>query len=733
MLSILLIKSLQAQTVQPEKPVLNAVKIDKPIELTGKLDNPVWNLAEPVELNYEVSPGDNAPASQKTLVKAVYNENTIYFGFQCFDTNPEKIRANVTDRDNMFQDDCVFVIFDTFGDHQRAYELAVNPFSIKGDLMRTGDNEDASFDMIWETAAAKNENGWTAEMAIPFSSLSFPDKEEQNWVICFVRIIPRESRTQISWTKIERNNPSLLAQGGFLKGITKIKSGGRLELLPYVMGQESGYLNNSGNPNSGIKYDPVIGRFGGGIKYSPNASVTIDAVVNPDFSQIESDADQISVNTTFALEYDEKRPFFLNGKELIPSSVYYSRSINNPLYAARIIGKTNSLTYLFMGAYDRNTVIVVPGEEESSTVASSVKSVAGVGRLRYDFGNETYIGTSLFSRNMEEGHNYVLGVDWGYRFWGNWNFKGEAYLSQTKELNDTLLCNNRREFGATGYNAAFDGENYSGTGYALNITHSGRSYAFGLEYSDLTPTFQTYNGLVTSAGYRNIEMDHEVIFYPEKSFLTRAEISLSSSLKFNMEGQKKEQTLIPGVYLSMKGQTSLGLSYLLVNDENFYGTDLKNVNRVRFNISTRPLKEIYLYFNCSAGNFIYRTSDPVVGKGHSMYASLEFKPTSKLDISVSYNRAQLNNKDTDSLFYNGNIYRGVAIYQFSPEFFIRTIFQYNTFSQSFQIYPLFSYKLNAFTTFFAGATSNYYNYEGEFGYRNTEQQYFVKLQYLIGI
>jgi len=719
-----------------EKLLMKAVKIDKPIELTGKLDNPFWASAEPVELKYEINPGDNTPAAQKTLVYCLYDNKYLYFGFKCFDTNPEQIRANLTDRDKIFQDDYVVVILDTYGDYNKAYEFCVNPFGIKGDLLRSGDDdeeEDESFDLIWEASAARNENGWTAEMAIPFSSLNFSNNDEQTWLLEVLRNLPRESRKQISWVPIDRNIPVLMPQAGLLKGLKNIESGGKLEFLPYIIGQLSGKESNESDPNSSIKYDPVIGRVGMGINYSPNASFNLDAVINPDFSQIESDADQISVNTTFALDYDEKRPFFLVGKELLPNRIFYSRSINDPLYAGRIIGKAGALTYMYMGAYDRNTIFVIPGDDNSSTVASSMKSIANVGRIRYDLGDENYVGGMIFSRNLDGGHNYVLGVDWKYKFWSNWYFSGSGYFSQTKEIQDSTLFNSSRYFGDTEYNAGFNGESYSGSVLQVELNHSDRLYNFELSYSDYSPTFQTYDGLFTLINSRQVSMGHGFVFYPQNSILDKISISMQGALRFNYSGLKKEQFASPNLTLTFKGQTSVNLSYLLVNDENFFGADLKGVNRAQFSISTRPINEIYFYLSGSVGDFIRRSATPTVGKGHSLSVQLQLKPTSKFDITFSYSRSRLDNKETGSIYYDGNIYRGTAIYQFTSQIFFRTILQYNTFSQTFQVYPLFSYKLNAFTTFFAGATSNYHNYGDDYGFQNTDQQYFIKMQYLLGI
>jgi hypothetical protein len=199
LLTTLFASVLSEAMVEPDsgRPSIHAVRVPGSITLTGRLDDAAWSQAVPVELNYEVTPGDNTPAPQRTLVRAMYDDRFLYFGFKCFDTQPEAIRANISDRDRMYQDDWVFVAIDTYGDYQRSYEFCVNPFGIQGDLLATINGEDENSDWIWHSAAEKNENGWTAEMAIPFSSLNFPDADSQLWRINLLRTIPRASRTQI--------------------------------------------------------------------------------------------------------------------------------------------------------------------------------------------------------------------------------------------------------------------------------------------------------------------------------------------------------------------------------------------------------------------------------------------------------------------------------------------------------------------------------------------------------
>lgn len=712
-----------------ERPVIEAVKIDKPLELNGKLDNPIWNLAKPVELNYETDPGNNIPSEQKAFVYTLYNNHQIYFGIRCLDTNPDQIRANITDRDKMYNDDMIAISLDLFGDYQRTYTLCVNPLGIKGDML----NGNTDFDMIWDATATKNQNGWTAEIAIPFSSFNFPNKEEQEWLITIERKSPRSTTKTFSWTMWDKNIPNSMVQAGIIKGIKNISSGGTFELLPYTMGQMSGYLSTKSLPTSGIKYDPVVGRVGVGINYSPSSDFKLEAVINPDFSQIESDAAQISVNTTFALQYAEKRPFFLSGMEILSNLWYYTRLINDPSIAVKASGKSGNFAFVYQGAYDRNTIFIVPGEERSNTVTTSLKSISNIGRLIYDLGDESSIGASLLTKDLDSGHNYVFEFDGTYKFWQNWFLFGRFYFTHTKELDESALFGSTRKFGNTNYTAGFNGEEYWGDRVSLEIRHFERNYNLRILYAENSPTVQMYNAYVTSTGLRNFLVTNNFTFYPQNTFIDRATIGATLTTFYNYDDIRKIFRIQPTVSLTMKGQTNLSVIYNAVNQEKYLGKEFSDINNIIVDLFSNPIKELSFGMNLQFGNFIYRTANPTIGNGHNLTSTIQLKPNSQLDISFSYSRAKLRSNNTQQLFYDGNIYRTTAIYNFSSQLFFRTILQYDSFASSFQLYPLVSYKLNAFTTFYLGATSNYLDYGGEFGLRNTDQQYFVKMQYLLGI
>lgn len=714
------------------RPRIHAIRIDGDIRLTGKLTDQRWNLAKSIELRFEVTPGENTPAPQRTFIKMLYNNNYIYFGFDCKDSNSSSIRAHITDRDKMFDDDFVDVILDTYGDYQRGYEIVVNPYGIQGDLLMTSNNEDASFDMVWESAASINNDGWTAEIAVPLKSLRFPNVPDQHWDVEFIRTIPRASRTQIAWTRIDRNNPCLLCQGGLIEGITNVQSVTSVDLLPYVVGQQSGALEDESDPNSAFHNGKVNGRIGGGIRYAPSPDLAFEGVVNPDFSQVESDATQISVNSNFALFYSEKRPFFLLGADLLQNQTqtFYSRTINNPLGAARVIGKSGSLSFTYLAASDRNTPFIVPGEETSDYVATNLESISNIARARYDFGQEAFLGGMIVTRNTGSAHNYLGGMDWNYKFWENCYFQGELFNADTKEVNDTSVFSNSRKLGSTGHDATFNGEQFDGTSALVVLRRNARNYSFAFQYTDRQPTFQAQDGFVPNNDLRTGTLQQNYQWYPNNGWIDTWGVGLNSGLHFNYDGVRKEKWTVPYLWANLKSQTNINLTYLALNDELYKGFQFTNIHRGELAIYSRPASYLTLQFDGWFGRFIKRSDATDAGEGHTIDFTALVKPTSQLEIDLSYSRARLSSIATGELFYDGYIGRVVGIYQFTSEVFLRIIGQYDEFNKAVSFFPLVSYKLNPYTIFYAGSTYSLSDFGDPYGFKETSRQYFLKLQYL---
>lgn len=714
------------------------LEISRDFNISAELKHPAWKKASPIHITHQVMPNDDAPAKVNTEVKVLYSKDNLYVGFICQDPRPQNIRASISDRDNSFSDDFVGIFLDPFNNNQYAYQLFVNPLGIQMDGMRAGNSEDMNFDMLWYTDGKITDTGYQVAIKIPFKSLNYPERDIQNWSIQFMRNYPRSKRYQFSWTDIDLNNSCLLCQSGKLTGMKGVESTNTVELLPYAMSYQSSSLSDPANPGSGLDHGPVDGRLGGSISYTPSSTTSINAVVNPDFSQVETDAAQIGANETFALYYPEKRPFFMKGADMFstPENLFYSRMINRPLAAGKFTQQANNYSFAFLTAYDRSTPYIIPGRYGSSLVRSEINAYSNILRGKYNFGSESYIGGLLTTRNQGEGANYVGSVDWNLRLADHYYLKGQLAYSDTKELSDTTLFNASRKFGKSSYDAAFNGEQYGGSLISSTFSRRSKHYNFSFGYKSYSPTFQSQNGFINQTNRRQLEASQRYSYYPGTEWLSRGSFSVSGTWRYDFDGQFQERFIYTRLSNNFGGQTNLNISYLPVNDERFRGKLFTDMSRVMINASSKPMDGFSFGGNIDFGEYIFRSSNPVMGKGFKASANATVKPSNRLELNLNYSYSTLSSLDGSQNFYSGDIIRMTGRYNFTRKLFARFITQYNSFNEQIQLYPLVYYKVNPFTKFYMGMTDYMNKFDqsapgGFNGYRETDRQFFVKFQYLI--
>jgi len=738
LLCLCVIQEGRAQASSDSSSNVYPYRISQDFDISPTLDHSAWDQASPVYIKHQVQPNDNVSAMVDTEVKVLYSQEYLYIGFICEDPNPKNIRANITDRDNSFQDDYVGVFIDPFNNNQQAYELFINPLGIQMDGMRTRDNEDMNVDLLWQSEGEITNSGYQAVMKIPFKSLNFPTRNVQDWSIQFIRNYPRSNRYQFSWTDVDLSNSCLMCQNGQLIGMRDVENSNTVELLPYAMGYQSSTINNPDNPSSGLDHGPLEGRIGGSISYSPSSTSSINAVVNPDFSQVETDAAQIGINETFALFYPEKRPFFKRGSDLFETNedLFYSRTINRPLAAGKFTKQSDNYSLAFLTAYDRNAPFVVPGLYGSSQIPSDVNAYNNVLRGKYNIGSESHIGGLVTTRNQQKGWNYVGSLDWNIALADHYYFTGQAAYSDTKELNDTTLFNDSRRFGQGSYDAAFNGEQFSGTLLNAEFSRQAKYYNFGFSYTSYSPTFQTQSGLVDQTNRRQFEGSQRLSYYPDTDWLSNGSVSVSGTWRYDFRGAFQERYIFTRWSNSFSGQTSFSISYLPVNDERFRGEYFRNMRRLMIDINTNPMDALSLGADVDFGKYVYRTQNPAMGRGYNISADATVKPTNRLELNLSYSYSTLSAENGTENFYSGDIFRLTGRYNFTEKLFARFITQYNSFSNQLQVYPLVYYKVNPFTKFYIGMTDylNEYNRSGLRGierFKEADRQFFIKLQYLI--
>ncbi len=714
-------------------PTLDIPYFNGNIQVDGKMDEEVWKIANIASNFSEASPGDRIKPKVDTKVFCLYNNEYIYFAFICYD-NPETIRYSYTDRDASFNDDEIGLILDTYGNAEWAYEILLNPLGIQADLRWTPSGEDMSFDMIYYSKGMITDSGFQVELAIPFSSLRFPNKPEQVWRATFWRNHQADTRRQYSWAAISQNNPCLLCQFGYLTGIKNVKSVNRLELLPSIIAHQLGYLpsSNSGSQHfvdEKVKIDPSLG-----VKYSFTPSLTAEATINPDFSQIESDVQQIDVNSTFALFYDEKRPFFQEAGDLLQSrfNTIYTRSINDPLYGARITGRFNKSSLAIISAYDEHSPLIVPQEEYSySLFGGAGKSLVNILRYKQTVYENSYLGAIVTDRRFEDnGSGTMMSIDGLLRFLDNYFFKFQFAESYTSNINDSILNIGIIEEG-TKPKIFEDGFKW---GRAINATieRDAKFWNFEIEYEEVGPTFRADVGMMPKNNFREVEASTSYNFYPNSKYLDIITPSIEVARIWNFDGIRKDQWISPNLYIQFKKQTSLSLWYLW-SRERYAGADFPGINRGGINFNSNFTDIISFYFNIESGRMIARNLDnPILGKGNNINFGISLKLFKRFFIDPDYTFSNLKDPKTNDVIFNGYILRTKFTYQFTRELFVRLVAQYDQFYDRFDIEPLIYYKLNPFSIFYIGSTLDY-NYYSENNWRNTQRQYFVKFQYLFQI
>ena len=412
---------------RPVRPAaVDIPHVEGEAKIDGVMDEAFWSQATKVDLGIETRPADNTPADVKTTAYIAEDGKNVLVAFVAEDPDPKQIRAFLRDRDAAYNDDFVGVVLDTFDDERRAYEFFANPLGAQMDLVidDTTGNEDDSWDGIWDSAGRITETGFVVEFEIPLSTLRFQGgKDIQTWGADFLRFRPRDLRYRLSSQKMERGVSCYICQIGRIRGFHDVKPGSNLEITPTLTVRYAQGRDFPGTPwtSEGVKFDA-----GADIKWGPTPNMTVNATINPDFSQVEADTGQLDVNNTFALFYPEKRPFFLEGADYFssPNTLVYTRNVNDPDIGLRVTGRGLGGAYGVFVARDTVTDLLIPGVYGSGLQRYDFASNDAALRDRYDINKEAFVGVLATVRRGDDYENTVAAVD------GKWQHGAHTLIGQ---------------------------------------------------------------------------------------------------------------------------------------------------------------------------------------------------------------------------------------------------------------------------------------------------------------
>ena len=471
-----------------------------------------------VEQFTQYEPTDGAPATQDTEVWIGRTTSALYFVFLCFDQHPELIRSHLARRENILKHDYVTVLLDPFQDRLRGVEFEVNPAGVQADAAWTeSGQDDFSYDQVWNSDGRITSKGWMALIALPFRSIRFPDSG-RDWGVVFARNLPRNSEGDF-WPNISRSVSGVLSQEGSLQGIEGVTGSHNVQLNPYVLGQSVHVLDqlDANNPYFSTRHAEATA--GGEAKAVWRDSIVFDATFNPDFSDVESDQPQFTVDQRYPVYFPELRPFFLENASYFttPLTLLYTRDIVRPDWGLRITGKSGRTNVGLLAIDDRQPGRTVP---DGDPVRDN-KAGFFVGRVSNDIGDGSNAGVIYTDEEFGGGWNRTGGVDFTWRADKHWTVLGQMVESSTHPSRSDSTAS----IFPTGYSA--------GPAADLQITRSGHAFNMQNEYQDISGGFKTLTGFLQTANIRSDHLHGNYQWFPKKGVVQSFGLELSQQIAFD--------------------------------------------------------------------------------------------------------------------------------------------------------------------------------------------------------
>ena len=554
------------------------------IAIDGVLDDAAWAGALVQEIAYEINPGDNVAAPVKTTVRIGYTKDALYLSYRALDPDPASIRAHLRDRDSAFSDDWVGVFMDTFDDQRRGYEMIVNPLGVQADLINdaTTGNEDASWDGLWSSAGRITAEGYEVEMRIPFSTLRFRNGGgDKRWGISLFRNWPRDKRHQLASHKVPRESNCFLCEWTKYEGMAGVQQGRNIEVVPTLT---MGKSQSRTAPGTAWESGDSSIEPGVDVSWAPSPNMTLNATLNPDFSQVETDQLQLDFNSSFALFFQEKRPFFLEGADYFttPFDVLYTRQIADPDFGLRVTGRNGGNAYGAIVARDATTLVLVPGVLGSGFTELAQKANVAVGRYRYDLNEHTSIGAIGTFRAGDDYANNVAGVD--ARWQKGVHTASAQFLHSQSEYPQGIVDAYKGELG--------DDPTPSGNAWRTQYTFSNRNWNASLQHWQIDPGFRADLGFMGQVGYDKSVVGGGYSWFRDGKSVNRINLSGDWDITHRYDGQLLEREF--EFQLGFQGQKQSQFGIAPLTRTRFWRGAMFNEHNINLYGNFRPFADLQL-------------------------------------------------------------------------------------------------------------------------------------------
>ena len=596
-------------------------------------------------------PAEGSPASEDTTVYLAYDSHYLYVGFICRDGSTE-VRSNLVPRDAIADDDHVTLYLDTFRDGRHAYVFASNPHGVQQDgVINEGDDVSYVPDMLWRSEGHRTADGFVVLMAIPFKSLRFSDASAQNWRIAVGRTISRRGETAY-WPYITRGAAGFVGQMAALEGLELVSPGRNIQLTPYgTFAHEQLFTADVPQALSQVT------RGGLDAKVVVRNALAIDAAVNPDFSEVESDDPLITANQRYEQFRPEKRPFFMENAALFetPITVIFSRRIIDPDVGLRLTGRSTGWAMGGLLANDR------AGEVDRSTRLFGPGARIGVVRIQRLFGRSA-VGVSATERDASDGRNRVASVDGRIQLTPAWGFAGQVMRSDDQSSEDG------RQVGHAYFGA---------------VARSGAHFTYTGSVRDIEGTVRVPLGFVPRVDVRATQHYAGYTWRIGESGTWSVGPSVNAVAQWNHAGQLQDRWTNGAMSISRAGYFDATASHAEAFER--YGTAEFRPESNDLTVSGRVHTGLYvwgMYYWGSAINYTPAPGlAPFLGAKRGVSGSISLRPSARLDVEqiVLHDRLDTipNGAAASASVFTTGILRSQATLQVSKGLALRGVADFN--------------------------------------------------------
>ena len=701
---------------------MRATRLSRAPVIDGILDDEAWTsapLPTGTWLSYNPLHGDRIP--HQTTVWAAYDADAIYFAFRCDDPEPSGIKTSITRRDNIWNDDWVGLSLDALGTGQVSYHLMVNPSGIQLDMINTiAGFEDTSPDWVWDSAGRVNDKGYAVEIRLPLQTIRFKGGADANMGILFWRRVSRIG-VSVAWPALEPGK--WVFEKHARLAFADLQPRRTRELIPSATYSRA---DTRQTPSSWDNDD--TGDLGLSAKWGLTSTIVLDATINPDFSQVESDAFQVEVNQRFPVYYSEKRPFFMEGAGLFnlagngqgDASMLYAvntRNIVDPIFGAKVTGSIGRVTFGTLTAVDQ-----APGQtDDPADPLAGREQLFQVARAQMSLKPGSYAGALATLTSLHGRTNAVAGVDLSLKVKGSHQITAFVLGSNTDD-------------------PAGDDPSSSGIAMQANYGFSSRrvNVSSQVEHYDqlfaMDTAFLNRTGITNGWGYADYN------FYPDKD--RHPWIRRITPFTFLQAGRDRvqggdEYISVTGARLSFTRQGFFRIDRSFVK-EPWQGEEFEG-GRWRLSGNVQLFRWLRPYGNLNWGEAIYYDDpDPFLGESVAGSIGALFQPNGRFSEDVEFTRIVFDRQSTGARVYSVNILNTRTTFQFSKAMAARAIVQYD--SQRHRVLTDFlgSYEPRPGTVLYAGYGSLYEKrdylapdwIEGQGRYLTTRRGLFLKASYL---